>query len=264
MDKIKLVIVDDSQVDIDIMKKVVDGNKQQCILLDCFTSSKKAKEKLPELRPDLILLDFDFINDLNGIQLLDYLRNDSVKIIFITHHQYMQETLAEADEVETALFKDSRSYEKDLKIAINKFGLHQRQIRDAELKGIKISEYKDPVKLMLNNKTLITMDRQEVMYFEKRTDDAYVTIYSVAGGPYQVPYNSFKDAEDHLRGKEKLESVRDKQGRITINTRYYHQKLGGQKILLKHLSQEHIIECSRIGYSNLRSPEDYKYHKPTE
>ena len=87
----KLMVVDDEQLAIEVIKSVVGHNKSNILLYETAKSGRQAIEKAREMRPDIIIMDIHMpgINGLEAIREIKKIYND-IKFIIVSAYDYFE------------------------------------------------------------------------------------------------------------------------------------------------------------------------------
>jgi len=89
----RAIIVDDEPDGIGTLKKMLELNCKQVNVVAACTSASAAKEKVEELKPDVIFLDIQMPGK-NGLEMLTELSEKNFEVIFVTaHNEYMLQAL---------------------------------------------------------------------------------------------------------------------------------------------------------------------------
>ena len=81
----KVVIVDDEWYGLDLIYRLLTQIRVDLEVVAFFQDPKEALEKIPSLRPDLIILDIE-MPYLNGFELYDRLKGMDSKFLMVTAH----------------------------------------------------------------------------------------------------------------------------------------------------------------------------------
>ncbi len=129
--KAKILIVDDSQFNLQIIKNVINKNGYEPVLI---SSAKEVVKTVKKEKPDLILLDI-IMPEMNGYEVCKIIRNDSkikdIPIIFLTGQSSIED-VAKGFEVGAVDYINKPFYEEEL-IARVKTHLQLKKLHD-ELK----------------------------------------------------------------------------------------------------------------------------------
>jgi two-component system LytT family response regulator len=89
----RAIIVDDELDGIGTLKKLLELCCKQVNVVAACNNAVSAKEKIQELRPDVIFLDIQMPGK-SGLELLDELPDKNIEIVFVTaHNEYMLQAL---------------------------------------------------------------------------------------------------------------------------------------------------------------------------
>jgi two-component system LytT family response regulator len=89
----RAIIVDDEIDGIGTLKKLLELCCKQVSVVGTYTSAFGAKEKIEELKPDVIFLDIQMPGK-SGLELLDELEDENIEIVFVTaHNEFMLQAL---------------------------------------------------------------------------------------------------------------------------------------------------------------------------
>lgn len=87
------LIIDDEPDGISILKKMLDLNCSQVNVIGTCTNAIEGKQKVKELKPDVIFLDIQ-MPGMSGLEMIADLSPDEFEVIFVTaHNQYMLQAL---------------------------------------------------------------------------------------------------------------------------------------------------------------------------
>ncbi len=87
------LIVDDEPDGISILKKMLGLNCSQVNVIGTCTNAIEGKQKVKELKPDVIFLDIQ-MPGMSGLEMISDLGPDNFEVIFVTaHNQYMLQAL---------------------------------------------------------------------------------------------------------------------------------------------------------------------------
>jgi two-component system, LytTR family, response regulator len=89
MNKVKTILVDDESRGLSSLQKLLELNCNEIEVIATAGSAAEAKEKINQLRPQLVFLDIA-MPEKNGFELLKELQDRNFEVIFVTaHNQYM-------------------------------------------------------------------------------------------------------------------------------------------------------------------------------
>lgn len=89
----RAIIVDDEIDGIGTLNKLLELCCKQVSVVATCTNALTAKEKIEELKPDVIFLDIQMPGK-SGLELLDELQNEEIEIVFVTaHNEFMLQAL---------------------------------------------------------------------------------------------------------------------------------------------------------------------------
>lgn len=119
MDKHSVVIVDDHQMIIDGLTRIV-AEDNGFRVLSTYSSSKEALQKVPILKPDILLVDLE-MPELNGLELVSRLKKElpELRTILLTMH-LDHATVKKVMELGFDAYILKNLDEMELKIALNK------------------------------------------------------------------------------------------------------------------------------------------------
>jgi two-component system, LytTR family, response regulator len=83
MNKIRTIIIDDEQNNIDILRHFLSSYCKNIELIDVAVTIEEATQKIKLHQPDLLLLDI-MLGDGTGFELLDLVSKDDLNVIFVT------------------------------------------------------------------------------------------------------------------------------------------------------------------------------------
>src|SRR6478736_8315698 len=89
----RAIIVDDELDGIGTLKKLLELCCKQVSVVATCTNAVAARQKIEELKPDIIFLDIQMPGK-SGLELLDELPDKNTEIVFVTaHNEYMLQAL---------------------------------------------------------------------------------------------------------------------------------------------------------------------------
>ena len=255
-EKTKIVIVDDNEGHLHRTKQVVDL-QNSCTIIGCFTSVAQAILHIPNLHPDLILMDYDLGAGQTGEALFDAVRGKNTKVIYITQYADKQLVVSGKPNVRGAVYKLGVEFNNSLIAAIKAYQTTMEEIRDIELTSSPLfSKNSETVVVRLHNNQSIDLHPDEVIYIEQEQDYPFIKVCTLQGTIFETIFNTFKDAESTIKGtSNSFFRVLSKGGNRTINKKYYHGvKLPNHKIQLSHGSKEWVVECATRTYAVIDTP----------
>lgn len=149
MNFIKILIVEDEVLIADYIKDILENNG--CKNITMAHSVKKARDKMRDWLPDIILMDINLEGNLEGISLSQE-KNEGAQIIFITG-QTDSKTVEDALKISPQSYLTKPIREVDLLTAI-KIIIHKKQKQ-----YVFVKDGYDDIKLKLNDIIYIQSDK---------------------------------------------------------------------------------------------------------
>lgn len=171
--KLKAVIVDDELSGIEVLEYALKKHCPEIEIVQTFTSSTEALEKIPSLMPDVLFMDVE-MPQLNGFELVEKLTANNFQVIFTTAYN---EFALKAFRVSALDYLLKPVDVEELKAAVSKLKSHAKQdnqAMDALLDYIKSQKQINKISIS-TDKGIHFIDTNEVLY-------------GLSTGPYTVFY----------------------------------------------------------------------------